>query len=195
MKGREDNMRTLTAHQPNFVPWLPYFRKAATANIFVILINCQYEKNGFQNRFNLGDRWYTMSVGRGLDPICDKEYLNPERDWAKIKSALPQEYAGRLDRFDGYISESLHLTNSAIIMHAAKLLGVSTRIVFDEPTDKRGTARLVELCAQHNCDHYISGPSGRKYLDLSQFEQAGIRVSFFTVAEGDSRPLVEVLDG
>ena len=35
-------------HQPNFFPWYPYFEKILRADIFVILQNCQFEKNNFQ---------------------------------------------------------------------------------------------------------------------------------------------------
>ncbi|MCH7624194.1 MAG: WbqC family protein [Nitrospinae bacterium] len=46
----------LAAHQANFIPWLPYFDKMNKADIFVMMINCQFEKNGWQNRCEVWDR-------------------------------------------------------------------------------------------------------------------------------------------
>ena len=81
---------------------------------FVILQNCQFEKNNFQNRFNIGDKWYTLSVNKGLEPIIKKKYVNPINDWVKIKKNL-KEYENVLNIFDECISENLTETNSKII--------------------------------------------------------------------------------
>ena len=37
-------------HQLHFLPWLRYFDKIARADLFVVLDNIQYNKNGWQNR-------------------------------------------------------------------------------------------------------------------------------------------------
>ena len=56
----------LAIHQPNFMPWYPFFEKIKNCDKFIMLTHCQFEKNGYQNRFNLNDKWYTMSVKKGL---------------------------------------------------------------------------------------------------------------------------------
>ena len=99
--------------------------------MFVVLGHCQYEKNGYQNRFNVGDEWHTMSTYRGMSRIIDKEYVNPEKDWAKITDKFP-----KLRMFDRYISESLYETNIQIISKSLNLLAIDTKIVSDYPTDR-----------------------------------------------------------
>ena len=59
----------LAIHQPNFMPWYPFFQKIQQADIFVILQNCQFEKNNFQNRFNVDNQWYTMRVTKTMENI------------------------------------------------------------------------------------------------------------------------------
>ena len=41
-----------------------------------------------------------------------------------------------------------------------------------------GSARILNLCRAVNAGTYISGISGRDYLDLEAFERAGVRVEF-----------------
>ena len=101
----------ITIHQPNFFPYYPFFQKMKDSDIFVILKHCQFEKNNFQNRFNIGDKWHTLSTNRGLEPIINKKYVNHVKDWLKIKNNL-KEYKEVLDVFDDCITENLSETNS-----------------------------------------------------------------------------------
>ena len=95
---------TVSIHQPAFFPWYPFFQKIRGADTFVFLTHCQYEKNGYQNRFDINKRWYTMSTYRGLDPIVEKKYVNPLKDWSKIKKSLEASYGKRLlEEFDDCI--------------------------------------------------------------------------------------------
>lgn len=167
----------VTIHQPNFMPWYPYFQKMQQADIFVILENCQFEKNGFQNRFKMNDVWYTMSTTRKLIPINEKPYLSHQKDWLRIKRKLP-EYSEVLDQFDNCICSSLSKTNISIIKKIKDLLEIDTKIILDYPTELRSTERLVDICKKNNAKVYLSGISGKRYLDLELFERENIEVIF-----------------
>lgn len=181
-----------TIHQPNFFPYYPFFQKMAAADVFVLLTDCQFEKNGYQNRFMLGGRWHTMSVNRGLESIRAKRYLSPERDWNKIKSNVGM---CDLSDYDDCISSDLVDTNYRIILRLKGRLGIGTVMYTDRPTGATATERLVRICQMHNADTYLSGISGRKYLDLSMFENAGIQVIFQKEAEMVKKHTLEVLCG
>tara|TARA_B100000287_G_scaffold253138_1_gene237836 strand:- start:6608 stop:7165 length:558 start_codon:yes stop_codon:yes gene_type:complete len=167
----------ISIHQPNFLPWYPYFQKIKSVDKFVILTECQYTKNGFTNRFNFNDKWNTMSVNKGLELIKDKMYLSPVKDWNKIKVNL-KDYKNILDKFDDCISDSLMDTNICIIKKMCKLLKIDTEIVFDYSTDLLSTDRLVDICKHYGASTYLSGNGGRNYLDTSQF--GDIEVMFQT---------------
>tara|TARA_B100001059_G_scaffold218680_1_gene239099 strand:- start:15637 stop:16206 length:570 start_codon:yes stop_codon:yes gene_type:complete len=167
----------IAIHQPNFLPWYPFFQKIKEVDKFIILGHCQFEKNGFQNRFNLEGKWHTMSTKKGLDPINTKTYLNYIKDWNKIKINLPQ-YATILNQLDDCINENLFITNSQIIEKLTKLLGYNTEILYDYPTNLKSTERLVDICLKHNATEYFSGISGKQYLDLTKFKSKGIKVNF-----------------
>ena len=176
----------VSIHQPNLVPWLPYFEKIAAADVFVVLKHCQFEKGGYQNRFNVGDTWHTMPVERGLEPIAKKCYVDAARNWQRITGKLPE-----LAAFDDCVSDRLATMNHAIIVRACEMLGIGTLIAEDEPSDLMGTDRLVAICQAHGATTYLSGPSGRDYMDLSKFEAAGIAVEFHEAK--DKRPLIDAL--
>jgi hypothetical protein len=179
---------TISIHQPNFVPRMSYFQKIQESDLFVIMTQCQYEKGGFQNRFNVGDRFFGMAVNKGTGRIWDKRYNNPTRDWGKITSVFP-----KLERFDNCIYPEVGDTNSNIIVEACWYFKIVTKIEYDCPTNLTGTARLVDICKAHGATKYLSGISGKNYLDLKLFDQAGIEVIFQDESKMDKRALVEVL--
>jgi len=175
-------------HQPNFIPWMPFFDKIESADVFVLLGNCQFEKGGFQNRFRLsiGSEWHTMSIRGGLDSIINKRYSSHSEDWARIRKAFP-----RLEAFDDLVSDSLWNTNVAIIRRACEMLGIQTQIEEDWPTEANGGSRLVEICKRFGAKKYLSGSSGPKYMDLGIFKENGIEVEFHGCE--DKRSLAEVV--
>ena len=175
------------------MPWYPFFQKMEVADVFIVLTHCQFEKNGYQNRFFFQGKWRTMSVRGGLEQIASKQYIDPSRDWQRIKDSLPL-YRRILDRFDDCVTcTSLAETNDAILRRIADFLGVQTRIVRDEQLSETATQRLISLCKSAGADEYLSGLSGRKYLDLNAFKEAGIRIVFQDEAKMLKLPILEIL--
>jgi len=181
----------LGIHQPNFMPRAAWFDKLRACDDFVLLGHCQFEKGKYQNRFHIGEEWFTMSVEHGMKPIREKRYSNPKSDWDAIKKRLPQHPV--LSKFDDLVSESLWQTNCAIIRKIADMLGIQTPIHEDFPTEFSGTDRLVELCIAHDADIYLAGTSGGDYMDMTTFEDAGITVEFQDKNKLDARPILELL--
>ena len=182
----------VTIHQPNFFPWLPFFNKMRAADVMIILNHCQWSKGGYQNRFRLGGAWHTMPVKQGLEPIADKEYVEPGHAWRRLKEGLP-EYRSVLKNFDDCIGPSLSSTNTAIIGRIARLLGIRTALVSDTETGLTGSARLLDLCKRHGATTYLSGASGKQYLNEALFREAGVRVIYQQPGEASRRPILEVL--
>ena len=167
----------VTIHQPNFFPWWPFFEKIQQADVYVCLTHCQFEKNGYQNRFNFNNNWYTMSVKRGLEPILDKEYIDPKKNWNRIKNNLPK-YKSVLNEFDTCIGKSLSATNFCMISNLCDMLNIKTGLEVDYHTHLTSTNRLVDICVQYGAKKYLSGVGGRNYLDESIFKKAGIDVIY-----------------
>ena len=184
----------VSIHQPNFIPWYPFFQKIKSSNIFVVLTHCQFEKNNFQNRFNHNDKWYTLSVNKGLEPIINKRYVNYIEDWAKIKNQLPQ-YSHILSEFEDCVTDNLACTNTGIICKIAQMLDIKTHIVGDSPTDLRGTDRLVQICKEYKATKYLAGSGGSKlYLEIDKFHKEGIEVEFQQSEDLIKVPILKALN-
>ncbi|HPM74113.1 MAG TPA: WbqC family protein [Saccharofermentans sp.] len=166
-------------HQPNFVPWMPYYEKMASVDVFVILTQCQFWYEGYQRRFNHLGKWYTMPVSRGHleDKIIDKKYVDPARNWNKIKCSLGKD-GKALSIYDECVGEFLAVSNIAIIMKTMEMLGISTEIAFDYPTEKTKTERLIQLIKMVNGDTYLSGTGSLEYLDVELMADHGITVEW-----------------
>ncbi len=142
----------IAIHQPNFIPWFPYFEKMAQCDIFVLLVDCQFEKNGYTNRANVAGKWWTKEVKHGLVAILDKYYT------------------------DG---QNLVDVNLPWIVAIAKTLSIDvSKIKFENPstTGVKGTARLVEICKEFGADEYLASEEApAKYLEVKLLEEAGIK--------------------
>ena len=182
----------VSIHQPNFMPWLPFFDKIEKSDIFVILGHCQFEKNNFQNRFKIEDQWQTLRVKKGNKPIIGKEYVNAAEDWEIIKRKSPQ-YKTILDRMDCCISNDLLGTNTKIIKFICDELNIKTKIVTDYSTDFQKSERLYDLCKNYGATHYLSGPSGKNYLDENIFKKSDIGIIYQDNSNLVKKPIVECL--
>jgi hypothetical protein len=115
--------------------------------------------------------------GNLSDLIKEKQYINPQKSWEIIKEKIQ---VPNLDEFDSLITESLAETNIDLIELITSKLKIKTKIVQDTPSqilDK--SKRLLDICMQYGATQYLSGPSGRNYLDEKIFLENGIKVSYF----------------
>jgi len=68
-----------------------------------------------------------------------------------------------------------------------------TNILNDYKTSFKGTQRLVDICLHYGANEYLSGVSGRHYLDVSLFRHHGIKVIFQDEKDMIKQPLVNIL--
>lgn len=140
----------LAAHQPNFIPWAPFFEKMAMCDVFVLMTHCQFEKGGVQNRQKIFGKYWTNPVNKGLEEIDKKHYT------------------------DG---NSLVGLNELWIYSIAKTLSINEKkIRQDFKTEAKGTDRIVEICKYYKADSYLADISSvDKYLEINKLEDNGIK--------------------
>ena len=183
-------------HQPNFAPWTGYFDKLAGVSTFVLLDTVPYSKGSFANRVHLlgrdGPQWLTVPVltkGR-LGQPTDQVEVNGARDWvtehlgtiAALYGRAPHVTAVRALLEPVYAAEHPLLADLCcdLIARVVDYLGYQTRLVRASSLVHDGSSSdlLASLVAQVGGSTYVSGPSGRTYLDESCFTARGLAVTY-----------------
>lgn len=182
----------LAAHQPNFIPWIGYFHKMAQADKFVLADDVQYTTHGFINRNYIktgnGKQWLTVPVvtkGRGLQKInevqIDKEQNWRQKHWNSLQ--LNYKYAPYFDYYADffeqlYKKEWIFLVdlNIELIEFVRGVLKINCPIILCSDLDLSGeaTERILDMTKKTGCPKYLSGASGKNYLNENLFEDAGI---------------------
>ena len=187
----------VTIHQPNFLPYLGFFEKILYSDVFVVYDTAQFSRDGFQQRnyIKLRDEKYlcTLSVGTPSAwhmsikdvPIIDNR--KTQNIWKTI--ALAYRKAPFFSRYQAEI-ESLFMANptslSALSMQIIEFflqkLNWKGKIVYASTLGldpaKRKTDALLEIVQRVSGTMYISGSSGKSYLEEDKFREAGIDVVY-----------------
>jgi hypothetical protein len=169
-------MMIVAIHQPNFLPWLGFFHKMISADVFILLDNVPFSKNSFQNRVKIkspqGDQWLTVPVltkGRSDQLTCDVLINNHIRWQKKHLAALRTNYQRApcyeqvLDWLGSlYDGSATHLAcfNISLIEAVRYQLGLSRKVVLASSLhvgDSSGSQLLLDLVRIVGGDVYLSG--------------------------------------
>ncbi len=190
--------RVLTAHQVGYLPWLGFFSKIASADLFCSFDSVQYEKNGWINRNQIktanGPLMLTVPVnGKNHfeKRICEVEIAGGS-NWTRkhmrsIELAyrkaphFDQHFAGVgaiLDLYaDGGLLNDLNLD---MLRYFLRALGLQVPIVNSSDYEFRGSKSLLllDMCVQLRATAFIFGGEGERYADKQAFHEAGIQPWF-----------------
>jgi len=173
----------VTIHQPEHFPYGGFFQKMAASDLFIILDNVNYRKNYYQNRNKLlnnnnVDEWFTIQVEKGATSKHIKDVNVVDGNWkSKIIKKLQQNFGVNLEHI--YNHSKLIDVNMESIEYCRHKLNINTPMVYASDLNVGGSksellANLVkEVCGTT----YLSGPSGKDYLDLNYFNH--INVEYF----------------
>jgi len=187
----------VTIHQPEHLPWLGFFHKILSADLFVVLDNVQYRKNYFQNRNRIftpnGPVWVTVPVrtkGHTSATIAEMKIAHnggrwQRKYWKTLEQAYKKHpyyelYAPGLREILFGQWDLLADLNMALIEFLLQALGREVKMLRASHLGVEGTSSrlLLEICRQVGASTYLSGPSGRDYLDESLFHAEGIDVRY-----------------
>lgn len=186
----------VSIHQPNLFPWLGFFDKMARADVFVLLDNVPFTKGGYQNRVRIkgpsGPLWLTVPVitkGRLGQSTMDVE-INNTVEWKRTHlgslktdySSAPGFHKLMAHLLEIYSLEVAKLVDFAIpgILLLKEMLGINVPIVRASQLGVSGSGSqlLCDIVKQLGGTIYLSGQSGRNYLDILAFERANISVEY-----------------
>jgi hypothetical protein len=177
-------------HQPHYLPWLRYLDKIARADVFVLLDDAQFNKNGWQNRNRLkgpqGPFTLTVPVRhRFAAPLLDVAIADAGFRRAHL-AALRTSY-GKAPGFDLLarpLAPLLAREWSHLVDLATETLGALLDLLHIRTTclrssalrvPGRATERLVAICGAVGATHYLTGAhAAGAYLEPERFAAAGL---------------------
>jgi len=178
----------VTIHQVNYIPWLGFFDKIKKADTFVLFDTVDYEKNSIQNRNKIRtmDGWTYLTI-----PIPRKYYRSPFHEvmlpddnrwmsnhWKSIemnytKAGYFESYKNFFKKIYNTNFERLSDLNEKIIRYLIKEFGISVDILktteMSIDTSLRKTDLLLDILRKANATAYLSGKSGKEYLEREKF--------------------------
>jgi hypothetical protein len=188
----------VTIHQPEHLPWLGLIEKISKADLFVILDTVQYQKNYFHNRNKIRTSnefaWITVPVKKFSHNNSIREIqISYDQKWELRYLNLIKTFYSKTAYFDKYFPllesevlkkhEYLVGLNCAFLSLLTRAFEIDTKIVkasdLELPSNlKGGTIVNYEICKSLSAKEYLSGISGKDYLDSSYFNDRGIQVKF-----------------
>jgi hypothetical protein len=194
----------VAAHQPNFAPWLGFFDKAKAADVLVLLDTVQFIKRGYQNRArikgNAGPQWLTVPVvskGRYDQATSDVE-IEESTNWRGVHLRTLRSVLAKAPHRDAlldvvepiYARDGTHRLvdlNLALLRAVACGFGLTTRLVLASDLELSGssTELMVSLTKSVGGDVYLSGPTGRRYLEPPLFSDAGLELRYHEFTPGE----------
>lgn len=206
----------VTAHQPNLFFAASIVTKIQASDALILLDEVQYTKGGWTNRNQLPDgRWMTVPVERhcAFKPINRVKIGEPEKGWRKpLIHALIETWPGdvtvevcreilRPYRLLVGLNVALlrivlgELAPNTLWAFQSHLAGGHTvpAVSSDRESLKPISAQLALMVAELGGTIYLSGPSGKKYLDEKPFQELGIDVDYWA-HEGDNPCALAMVD-
>lgn len=182
----------LSAHQPQYLPYLGFWNKLINSDIHVILDDVKFTRGAFINRNRIktskGQGWLTIPIKRSNCKISELKTANSIWSIKHLKSLIANY--SRAQYFDDYIKyfkefysknlENVLEIDVTLIKDTSKMLSIKTKIIMLSDINVEGdsTERLVNLCSVLKCDTYLSGAGGKNYLNESLFNSSGIKLVY-----------------
>tara|TARA_B100000686_G_scaffold229008_1_gene236390 strand:- start:2339 stop:3016 length:678 start_codon:yes stop_codon:yes gene_type:complete len=184
----------VTIHQPNFLPYFGLFHKVSQADVFVIQDDVKFDERwGNRNKIISSTDYTRLNVPilKGHKFLENKDVkINNLIKWRKIhwkKITSGYNNAKYFHLYKDYFKnlyekewDFLFKLNFDILKNCMQWLGIKTEIVIESELNIEGisTERLVNVCKAVGADSYLSGISGRDYLNEKLFEKNNIKLRY-----------------
>lgn len=189
----------LSAHQPNYLPYIGFFHKIASCDIFALWDTAQFVKRGtfgWMNRNKIrttnGWIWLTVPVltkGKYKQSIINT-YINNSLPWQRKhwrSIYLNYKKAPYFNKYSDFFEDiykkkwdKFSELSETIIRYLVKVLGIKTKIIkcSDFMLNSSGTDLIIDVCKKVGADTFLSGRHGKDYLDEEKFRQNKTRLIY-----------------
>ena len=174
--------------QPNFIPWMGYFKLIETSDLFIFLDDVEYSKNTWHNRNNLllSDRsiyLWTLPIRASSSKqnfnniFIDQNSLRIN----KLKNLLSQNFkkSANFDIFEKILdiiadqSLPLSIVNENIIKLMSIYLGITTNTQRASEVLSEGmrSEKILGLLKEVGASTYIAVDGAKSYMMEDDFEE------------------------
>lgn len=189
----------LAGHQPNYLPYIGFFHKAANCDVFALWDSVQFVKRGtfgWINRNKIkthkGWMWLTVPVltkGKYTQLIMDT-HINNDISWQKKhwKSIyLNYNKAPYFSKYSDFFKQiyqkkwdRLADLNETIIKYIIDIFEIKVKIIrcSNFLLNSDGTALIIDVCKETGADTFLSGTHGKDYLDEAEFKKNNIKLIY-----------------
>jgi len=187
-------MTIITIRQPGFMPYMGFFKKIQTSDIFVFLDDAQYAIRSWDNRNKIRSNndscWITVPVIHPFGEKLNEVKISYSKNWINNHKNLIESNYKNSPYFKNYWSEielilnkkfeKLIDLNLELIEYFNKILNINTSIIKSSELQikTKETQRLFDICKKLNASTYRSGSFGKEYLDESIFRKGKIEVIY-----------------
>jgi hypothetical protein len=214
----------LVAHQPQFMPWLGFFNKAAMGDVYLIHDTDQFKKKTFENRNKIriqnppGWTWITAPVSGKSEILNISEVKFSNTNWQNKalktielsyrKAPYFDNYFGIIEKIFKFNDDSLRDFNINAIKIFFDLLEIKVPVYRSSELIRQGyvlkgqsTDAVISMCKWFNAKIFVAGVMGKTYLEKDKFEKNGIQLVFqkfihpiYQQMHGDFIPYMTIVD-
>ncbi|CAO3439918.1 WbqC family protein [Azospirillum argentinense] len=188
-------MTRVCIHQPDFVPYLGFFDRLLSTDVFILLDDAQFLRRGWQHRDRIktrqGSAWLTLAVEKSpqTTPInhmrlatkpagCRVDLLNQLQESYRDAAHFRNEFPWIAELLSGPFETLIDL-NLAFLRECLRRFELQPEIVLASSLGVAGarTQRLVDLVRAVGGTSYLSGTGALDYLEPERFGEAGIALT------------------
>lgn len=186
---------TLSSNQPYFLPYLPYWKLIADADIFLIGDDYNFIKHGWiqRNRILVGGEpfWFRLPVkDLSCHRLISETEISSDYDPSKLLRTLWVAYrhAPAFDSVYPLLEGILTFPERNIcdfleesLRRMCAFLGITTPIGRTSAYANRGlprNERIYDYCARTGADTYLNATGGRELYSVPEFAARGLRLEF-----------------
>ena len=184
----------VTVHQPDFLPWLGFFKRWKQSDAYIVLDDVQFIRRGWHHRDKIktaqGVKWLTVPVkkkSRYYKKISEVE-IDYHENWQQSHFGIVKAAYSKAENFDLVFDTftNIYLKNHRFLidlnMDFLKFCAAQLRI--DTPvlkassyfTKETKSRKLLELVNAVGGSVYLTGSGSMDYLDEKIFSEAGVEV-------------------
>lgn len=212
-------MLRVCIHQPDFAPYLGFFHRLLTTDVFIVLDDVQFLRRGWHHRDKIkgphGARWLTLSIDKGgyHQTLTEVRLAPIEQGWIESQLNVLRESYRKAPYFESYFEELERIYysgtdrlvpfNLQVLKFLMRALDLRVEMRFSSEMAVPGTKseRLINLVKTVGGTHYYTGIGSRSYLDEAMFVREGLAVEWqdfrhptYPQLHGDFVPYLSTLD-